>query len=235
MKDGFTKQDLFSCPIYKIRIDPNSYDKEEILKDIKYNKSLKNTRNEPHQNFGNGCDIHHSYSDFDNEDFRSINYEKLCAVYQEIFHRFFDKEIMTSNKYTWKFEIVNYSAITESQWFPVHNHMQQNDFATVHYLNFKNEHRKIRFKNPINFTPFVKNIRPEALNILDNTAPDNLYLWENFKFPVKEDDMLIFPAALNHEIPVQGPTKEPRITISTNIEIQIQVDQLWEKYEKNNN
>ena len=29
MKNDFTKINLFSCPIYKIRIDPNLYDKEK--------------------------------------------------------------------------------------------------------------------------------------------------------------------------------------------------------------
>jgi len=33
--NDFTKTNLFSCPIYKIRIDPNSYDKEKIINDIK--------------------------------------------------------------------------------------------------------------------------------------------------------------------------------------------------------
>ena len=37
MKNNFEKNFLFACPIYKIRIDPNSYDKEKILNDIKYN------------------------------------------------------------------------------------------------------------------------------------------------------------------------------------------------------
>ena len=49
MKTNFEKVPLFACPIYKIRIDPNSYDKEKILKDIKYNKNLKNIRNDAHQ------------------------------------------------------------------------------------------------------------------------------------------------------------------------------------------
>ena len=66
MKSNFTKTSIFSCPIYKIRIDPNSYDKEKIINDIKYNKGLKNTRN-VNANFDN-CDIHHSYQDFHNKD-----------------------------------------------------------------------------------------------------------------------------------------------------------------------
>ena len=56
-------------------------------------------------------------------------------------------------------------------------------------------------------------------NISNDKILDNTYLYEWFEFPVKEDDIIIFPAALDHEIPVQGPTKEPRITISTNIRI----------------
>ena len=215
--NDFTKTKIFYCPIYKIKIDPKSYDKEKIINDIKYNKNLKNTRNEPHQHVRNSSDIHHSYSDFDNKDFRSINYEKLCAVYQEIFHRFFDKEIMTSNKYTWKFEIVNYSAITESQWFPVHNHLQRDDFACIHYLNFKDGHNFTSFTNPATFGPLLKYMQPELYEILDSTTSDNSYMWKQFMFSIEEDDMIIFPAALEHEVKVQGPTKEPRITISTNI------------------
>ena len=75
--NDFTKTNLFYCPIYKIRIDPNSYDKEKIINDIKYNKSLKNTRNDSHQIIGNISDIHHSYNDHENVNFRTINYKKL--------------------------------------------------------------------------------------------------------------------------------------------------------------
>ena len=218
MKNDFTKTNLFSCPIYKVRIDPNSYDKEKIINDIKYNKSLKNTRNDTQYNFGN-CDIHHSYMDFDNEDFRIINYEKLVAAYSEPVDEFFDKEIAIIKKFEWELKIVNYSAVTEGQWLPKHNHWEIEDFACIHYLNFKVDHVPTLFHNPAIFAPFVKYIQPELGNVLDNMVPDNSYLYEWFTIPVKEDDMIIFPAALDHEVHVQGPTKEPRITISSNIKI----------------
>ena len=105
MKNNFTKTHLFSCPIYKIRIDPNSYDKEKLLKDIKYNKSLKNTRNDTQYNFGN-CDIHHSYKDFNNVNFITINYEKLIVVYKKIFDIFFNEELATIKQFNFEFEIV---------------------------------------------------------------------------------------------------------------------------------
>jgi hypothetical protein len=219
MKNDFTKTNLFSCPIYKIRIDPNSYDKEKILNDIKYNKSLKNTRNEPHQNFGNGCDIHHSYEDFDNENFRIINYEKLISTYSEIFQSFFNEELSTIKEFKWEFQIENYTAMTEGQWMSTHNHLGKGEdfvFATVHYLNFKKDHVSTTFYNPAKFAPYTKFIQSKLYNTINNTVPDNSYLWENCTFSVKEDDMIIFPATLDHEIQVQGPTKEPRITVSSN-------------------
>ena len=219
MKGEFEKTNLFSCPIYKIRIDPNSYDKEKILKDIKYNKSLKNRRNTK-QSFKN-CDIHYSYDDFDNEDFRCINYEKLISVYTKIFTTFFDKETSTLKQLKFGFEIVNYLAVTEGQWMPAHNHIED-DFASVHYLNFKNDHGSTCFQNPFIFSPYLKHIRPELYNILDKEDPDNSYLREFVNLKIKEDDMIIFPAVLNHEVEkIQGPTKEPRITIATNIWINL--------------
>ena len=219
MKNDFTNTNLFSCPIYKIRIDPNSYDKEKIINDILYNKSLKNTRNDPYQYVGNHSDIHHSYKDFDNENFRSIDYEKLSYVYLEIFKEFFKKEIFTLKEFRWEFYILNYSATTEGQWLPVHNHLMCDDFACIHYLNFKKDHVLTTFHNPAKFVPYVKYIQPELYNTLNPLAPDNSYMWKFFEMPVEEDDMLIFPAALDHEISVQGPIKEPRITIASNIKI----------------
>ena len=218
MKNNFVKTNIFSCPIYKIRIDPDSYDKEKILNDINHNKSLKNVRNNSYANFAN-LNIHHSYHDGDNEEFRPINYEKLTVAYTEIFKEFFDKEIVAIKSYEWRFEIVNYLAATEGQNLTSHNHFPTDDFAAVHYLNFKDEHAPTMFNNPANFAPFLRYLRPELFNVLEGTCMDNHYIQENFAWKVKEDDMLIFPSAINHEIRAQGPTKEPRITIATNLKI----------------
>ena len=212
------KSNLFSLPIYQIKIDPNLYDKEKILSDIEYNKSLQNSRNATHQKIGRyNSDIHHSYNDLDNEDFRIINYEKLLVVYQEIFKFFFDKVLFTKKQFNWDFEIVNYSAITEGQYFPIHNHIES-AFATIHYLNFKDDHALTRFNNPATFAEYMRNIRPELYNIVGDGI-DNSYMHEFFDVKAEEDDILIFPAVLQHQIPPQGQTKESRITISSNLMI----------------
>jgi len=220
----FTRTDLFSCPIYRIRIDPKSYDKEKIINDILYNKNLKNTRaaylsNETHQIINSSVpDIHHSYLDFDNENFRIINYDKLVAVYHKIFEEFFNKELDTTKLFEFEFEIVNYSAITEGQSLIIHNHLPW-DFSTTHYFNFKKDHVHTRFENPSSSAQHLIHIQSNLFDIIAPNKTENSYLYKFFTLPAKEDDMIIFPAATNHEVVLQGPTTEPRITISTNIRI----------------
>ena len=222
MKNDFTKINLFSCPIYKIRIDPNSYDKEKILNDILYNKNLKTTRNETHQSLSRPShtphDIHHSHRDFNNENFRSINYEKLIPIYSEIFDDFFNKEIKTIKDFQFKFKIVNYVAMTEGQHLPSHFHTPC-DFSTIHYLNFKDGHELTSFENPADFAPYVRYLQPELVNILARDDLDNSYAFTNYEIPAEEDDFIIFPSIVSHHIFPQEPTKESRITVSTNIKI----------------
>ena len=222
MKNDFTKTHLFSCPIFKIRIDPNSYDKEKILKDILWNKSLKTTRNEPHQSLSKPNrtphDFHHSHRDFNNENFRSINYKKLISIYSEILDDFFNKELNTIKKFQFKFEIVNYTAMTEGQYLPAHFHAPC-DFSTIHYLNFKDGHELTCFENPADYAPYTRHLQPELVDILNNKDPDNSYMFTNYNISVEEDDFIIFPAIVSHFIDKQELTKEPRITISTNIKI----------------
>ena len=62
-------------------------------------------------------------------------------------------------------------------------------------------------------------IRPELYNVVNDMTINNSYMYEFFDMPVEEDDILIFPSVLNHEMKPQGPTKESRITIATNLRI----------------
>ena len=140
------------------------------------------------------------------------------------YNKFFEKEIYLAKEFEFRFGIENYSAVTEGQWMPTHSHLGTDDFATIHYLNFKKDHSLTTFYNPAKFAQYIKYLQPKLYNTLGTMVPDNSYLWDFFSFPVGEDDVLIFPAALDHEVKMQGPTKEPRITISTNISIDERVD-----------
>ena len=78
---------LFGCPIYKIKVDPTSYDKESLLKIIINNYSIDEYRNK----FDNDkSSLHHSFLDDANNDFKKVDYNKigLVKVYNEIFDDF---------------------------------------------------------------------------------------------------------------------------------------------------
>ena len=72
--------------------------------------------------------------------------DEQLKIYTDIREKAYN-ELVTIKAFKWEYEIVNYTAMTEGQWFTSHNHLQHDDFATVHYLNFKDDH---------NFTSFFK-------------------------------------------------------------------------------
>ena len=212
----FTYEPLFGCPIYKVKIDPSSYDKDQILSDIEHNYNLNSFRNNPLT--GDECMIHHSHRDFENKDFVPINYDKLQAVYDENIKQFFANVYPIKRGYGWKCQIINYACITKGQWLVKHNHLPHDDFSTVHYLRLKKGHAPTRFFNPADFASYVKDIQPTLFDKLDFNNPINSYMYENWIPNAKEDDMIIFPAALQHDIPLHS-SDELRVTISTNIEV----------------
>jgi hypothetical protein len=59
----------------------------------------------------------------------------------------------------------------------------------------------------------------EQYDIADRSNLSNSYLYGDFEYPAVEDDMIIFPATLQHEVPVQKETDELRIVIVTNIKL----------------
>jgi len=205
---------LFGFPVHKIRIDPDSYDKDKIVSDIKENYEIDNSRNE----WGTS-NLHHTYGDWDNEKFININYNKLKEVYHKTFEDFFHNDLKSSKSFNYQWNIVNYTAIKTGQHMQSHIH-DEYDFSCTHYINFNPEkHSSIRF---VNFSPmglFAKCITKSTFDVVDNTDISNSYLQAGWKFPLEEDDMVIFPGSLHHEVPIQEETDELRICIVTNIKL----------------
>ena len=215
----FSQLNLFALPIFKVRIDPNSYDKEKIVKDIKYNKSLKREACTYVTQFGTDNKKDSFEKKYDDVTFRPINFDKLKVEYSKVFDKFFNENIFTKKPFRWELDIRSYSAILEGLRIGSHNHLTEDSFSTCHYVNFKKEHVFTRFNNPAFYSSLAKFVQVSTINVLDFSSPDNSYLLEDFTMPSQEDDMIIFPSILNHEVPEQSPTKEPRITISTNVKL----------------
>ena len=66
---------LFPTMIYKFNIDPKLYDKQNIIDIVEKNYQKSNYRN----NFDTNSDLHHSYGDFDNDNYICLLYTSDAA------------------------------------------------------------------------------------------------------------------------------------------------------------
>ena len=207
-------ENLFGFPVHKVIIDPSSYDKAKIVSDIKENYEIDNKRNE----WGTS-NLHHTYNDWKNDKFIDINYDKLIEVYQKTFEDFFNNVFVNKIPFSYKWEIVNYTAIKTGQKMQSHTHPTW-DFSCTHYINFNSEkHNSIRFVNLSSMGLYGKEILQSSFDIADNKDISNSYLNFGWDYPLREDDMVIFPATLHHEVPEQKETDELRICVVSNIKL----------------
>ena len=97
-----------------------------------------------------------------------------------------------------------------------HWHMPSADFSCIHYLQFDEEHSPTVFYNPgDNKARSYTAIRPKMADTLDMEHDSNLGYAEATSPVFKEDDMIIFPGYLDHEIPpAKYQYKRNRITIA---------------------
>ena len=74
---------LFGCPIYRVKIDPKSFNKEKMVKTIQANYKLDPARNK--WDYG-GSDFHHMHDDFKNKKFKWLDFDSLIPVYKDVFN-----------------------------------------------------------------------------------------------------------------------------------------------------
>lgn len=210
-------QQIFGFPCFIKNIDEHLYNKKEIIEDIEYNYSKNKKRNVWDKGNINESDLHHLYNDWDNTDFKKINFNKLIPIYAEVFKEFFKNLKFKKEDIKFKFEVVNYTCLTSSQNMTRHVHAEC-DFSAVHYIKFDDTvHTATLFENNNNYSDFSVNLRPNLNKILDETCVLNSWYYKNFRFKIKENDICIVPGLLSHSILKQLKTEKTRITIVCNI------------------
>lgn len=210
---------LFALPIYCLKVDPNSYDKQSIIDIVNHNYEIDNHRNK-HEKFGN---LHHSYDDEKNIDYKEMKYLEngLNKVYDNIFEEFANKCLKMNKAFSYEYSFQNYTASKKSQYMVPHQHLPTCDFASVHYIQFeKGIHNPTNFHNMNEFVPYLNFVRPDMYNSAHSKHIDNSYLFDYYELDIEEDDMIIFPSCLRHEIlPQKEQSDKIRITVATNISI----------------
>jgi hypothetical protein len=209
---------LFGFPIYHSSIDKKLYDKQKILKTILSNFKKSQVRshwNKRAERFASNK-LHHSLSDELNTKFKKPDYSFLIPLYTTEIKTFFDS--MPMKKGSFKFEIVNYTCMTEGHHMMGHIHTKC-DFSAVHYLQFDNEIQDSTvFRNTNDYSKFIYNVYPQIDQTFISSKIENSWAYQYFKIVTKEDDLIIFPAMLEHSIP-DIKSNKTRVTIVFNIKL----------------
>jgi|DEB0MinimDraft_4_1074332.scaffolds.fasta_scaffold54164_3 hypothetical protein len=209
---------LFGIPIYKVRVDPNLYDKKNIISTIEKNYSIG-----PRDNFDKNTKMHMLLFDEKNSLYEKINYEKLQNVYNNIFKNFVNN-LKLNHKGNLKcdYQIVNYTASNKEGNMQSHHHLPDDNFASVHYLQLDKKQNTTSFDNTHVYGNYLKYIFKDIYNVVDNKDSINSYLFENFKIDAQEDDMIIFPSVAKHYVEKQNfVSNKLRITIASNIKLSL--------------
>ena len=198
---------LFPTMIYKFHIDPNLYNKQSIIDIVEKNYQKNSYRNK----FDSNSDIHHSYADFDNDDYDKPVLDKLTDVYNNTFTELIKKLQFKSFQYS----LDNIVATKGSQYMAPHNHLPVADYSCIHYIKFnKDVHKPTTFRNPSMFAKSLHHIKPKFKPRI-NEVDFSIFSEKHFVLTT-EDDMIIIPSYLEHQVD-KSYDDEMRITIVTNL------------------
>ena len=216
---------LFSPSIWRTRIPPELYDKEEILKTVEENYNISPYRNE-WGDLENRDNWHHTYGDEENSKFKKVNLDKVNEQYGILVREFIDAmRPVTPIKYHYR--ITNITANKKNQSMKVHNHLAKviglehwSSYNAVHYVNFKKGHAGTKIVNPSVFAQYFKTYE-HVFGIFDQTTSDNTEYMDTTIMQAQEDDIIFMPSYLNHGVDGQNvDIDDLRVTIVLNIWIE---------------
>lgn len=213
---------LFGIPFFKTTIDPNKFNKNEIIQTITENYRVNNCRN----NIFTDSFIHHEFNDRDNSNFKKINYTELIPIYSEEIKNFLN-QFKFNCVVKYNFEIVNYTCVNQiGQFMETHLHSGC-DFVATHYLSFDPKvHKSTEFRNPLALGSYGRIILKQFYKCLDKNVSSQMdWLEPNVLLSVSENDLVIAPSFIEHNVPVVTQnTEKLRIVIVANISIEEDVD-----------
>ena len=209
--------DLFPTRVYKTKIDPSLYNKQEIVEDCVWNYNLNPNRN----SWDRDSVLHHTYGDWNNPMFKKIDTTKLSPLYQSAIDDYFSKiSFSITPKYRWT--LTNICVNTE--FMAAHEHFYRTSsshcmFSCTHYIKFdKTVHPSTTFVSPLKHASIGDNLKC-ANTLLSSTDTANSSYYDRWNIPTEEDDFVIFPSHLEHLVSRRIKTDKTRIVSVVNIEV----------------
>ena len=208
---------LFGVPIFKSTINPELYNKQEIMSTIEENYQKNTIRNKYDQS-----NLHQTYKDNDNPDFKKVDYSSLTSIYNTKIKEFISQMSWASElKYTW---VPNISVYGEEQYLAPHSHIGGYNaniiFVCVHYASFPNDASPITFSNPsVNLIYNTDRIIKKMSKLVNSSDTDNSAYYATWDFDIKEDDFIMFHSYLIHGVRPNGKLSKLRVAIAINISL----------------
>jgi hypothetical protein len=209
---------LFSSDIVRYKIDPNSYDKQGIIDTLTENYIQSPYRNK----FDEISDLHHTYNDWDNGDFKEVDPSSIVPCYQKVIEDFFEGHHY-SQPIKWRYEIENFTAMKGNQHMDTHSHVGIVNkhvvmFSCIHYIRYIPGQAETVFVNPIS-SPAFGFIYGDYSKKLVKTHENSTYFGK-FSLKIQEDDFIIFPSYLEHFVKPGKNTEDLRMTSVVNIQVE---------------
>jgi hypothetical protein len=195
----FQKTNLFPTTLYSLTIDPNHYDKSNIVKTAIQNYKIKPLRN----SWSEDSVLHHYYKDWNNSDFIKIDLSSLLPVYKTLFDDFL-LNFNFKKKVQYSFKIVNLTVFKGDEGNMVSHHHTGDGrafFSAVHYLSVGKNNKKLIFQNPLIFGQYLNNFYETFYeNVISNDCLSLSAFSPSCEYIPKDDHMIIFPSYLKHEV-----------------------------------
>ena len=180
---------------------------------------MKKDSEKNRNNWDNKSDLHHYYADWDNKSYDPLPLEQLVSLYEIKVKNFIATLPLLGNvEYNWSIENI----AVNTKHMAEHDHLgfdrgYEGTFSAIHYIKYdKATHGPTNFFNPLMFTQFdcfTNNIT----KILDNKLIENSAYFKTWSIDCKEDDLIIFPSYLKHNVISNLSQNNYRITSAINI------------------
>jgi hypothetical protein len=210
---------LFASTVTRYKIDPNSYDKQSIIDTLTENYDKSPYRNK----FDKSSNLHHTYKDWDNKDFKEVDPSSILPCYQKIIEDFFEGQHY-NKPIKWNYQIENLTAMKGEQHMEKHAHVGINNkhntmFSCIHYIRYVPGQARTIFVNPLMTTTFSFMYR-DYRKKLDEAYHENSNYFGKFLIETQEDDFIIFPSYLEHYVAPGENTEDLRMTAVINIQVE---------------
>lgn len=208
---------LFPSNLYVKHIDPDSFNKKDIIDTVIRNYAVQQQRNE----WDDSSNMHHYYNDWNNDAFEKVNLEAVTNIYKAVYQEILDSTFNAPIRFNVSMENITVHKGNDT-YMSSHNHINEYVYlSSVHYIKCDEKSSALTFVNPLIYSHYP-NVPTYSVtkSALDSSNTNNSSYFTEWNYSVKEDELIIFPSYLYHRVkPSSFVDSDFRIAIVTNLQI----------------